>query len=521
MKNSSSAKSNGIYIAGLIIVFIVSFSYIFDSKLDLNGDNCAYYMLATSIVQGHGYADITTAAYTPSNVFPPGYPLLMTVVRFFTENFFPQKVLNGLFLLGSAILLFFLIKKNKLSDQIAFVAASAILLNYQVLHFATMMMSEMSFLFTSVLACWFIYKIDEKKAFWKDPFFYLAIITAAYNYHIRTQGIALIAAILGYFLFTRQWKQMLGFAGGFAICLLPWMIRNKIAGLGQSRYMDIISMSNPWRPEEGTLGFGEIISRFFDTFRMLVTQAVPDSILPYIASDYGATPWYGWLIAIVMWTFIGIGIWQFRKYKYLFLFYILATFGVISIFSSPSGNRYITPLVPYLEITLLIGIYTSLSAGIRKLKIAKQFSPWILVLLFLFCSFPKLQSLRAINTMSYPANYQNFFKIAEEVHKQVPPTTVVCSRKPELFYMFSKTAVTMYAWTDNEKELIKGLIDSNVEYVVLEQLGFSSTARYLYPAIQKNPDLFPIAMHLKNPDTYLLKFDKEKAIKKFNQTKHD
>ena len=97
--------------------------------------------------------------------------------------------------------------------------------------------------------------------------------------------------------------------------------------------------------------------------------------------------------------------------------------------------------------------------------------------------------------MQYPANYQNFFKIAEEVRKQVPPTTVVCSRKPELFYMFGKTAVTMYAWTDNEQELIKGLIDSNVEYVVLEQLGFSSTARYLYPAIQKNPDLFPIAMH--------------------------
>ena len=106
MKNSTSAKSNGIHIIGLIIVFIVSFSYIFDSKLDLNGDNCTYYMLATSIAQGHGYADITTTAYTPSNVFPPGYPLLMAVVRFFTESFFLQKVLNGLFLLGSAICLY-------------------------------------------------------------------------------------------------------------------------------------------------------------------------------------------------------------------------------------------------------------------------------------------------------------------------------------------------------------------------------------------------------------------------------
>lgn len=516
MENSTSAKSNWLYIAGLALVFIASFSYIFDSKLDLNGDNCTYYMLATSIAQGHGFADITSTAYTPSNVFPPGYPLLMSVVRLFTESFILQKIVNGLFLLGSAILLFFLIRKNKLSDQIAFVAATAVLLNYQVLHFATMMMSEMSFLFTSVLACWFINKMDEKKTFWKDPFFYLAIITASYNYHIRTQGIALIAAILGYFLFNRQWKQMLSFAGGFAICLLPWMIRNKAAGLGQSRYMDVIAMSNPWRPEEGTLGLGEITSRFFETFRMLATQAVPDSILPYIASDYGTTPWHGWLIAIAMWAFIGIGIWQLGKYKYLILFYILATFGIISIFSSPSGNRYITPLVPYLEVTFLIGIYTTLSAGVRKLKIARQFSPWILVLLFLFCSFPRLQSLRATNTMQYPAAYQNFFKIAEEVRKQVPQETVVCSRKPELFYMFSKAAVTMYAWTDNEQELIRGLVDSNVGYVVLEQLGFSSTARYLYPAIQKNPDLFPIVMHLKNPDTYLLKFDKGKAIKKFN-----
>ena len=75
----------------------------------------------------------------------------------------------------------------------------------------------------------------------------------------------------------------------------------------------------------------------------------------------------------------------------------------------------------------------------------------------------------------------------------------------------------MYAWTENEEELITGLINSGTDYVVLEQLGYSSTGRYLYPAIQKNPELFPIVMHLKNPDTYLLKFDKEKAKQKFKQ----
>lgn len=518
MENSTSAKRNRLYVGGLALIFIVSFSYIFDSKLDLNGDNCNYFMLATSLVQGHGYANLMSADYTPSNLFPPGYPLLMSIVRLFTDSIFPQKILNGLFLLGSSFLLFFFIRRNKLPDSVAFVAAAAMLLNYQVLHFATMMMSEMSFLFTSVLTCWFLAKMDEKKAFWRDPFFYLVVVTAAFNYHIRTQGIALFAAVAGYFLFTRRWKEMLGFIAGFAVCLSPWMLRNNLLGLGQSRYLDMIASANNWRPEEGVLGFGEIIGRFFDTFRMLLTKALPNSVLPYMDVNYDVATTVGeWCVALVLLSLIVIGMWRLGKYKYLFLFYMIATFGVISLFSTPSGNRYTTPLLPFLEASLLIGLYTVLSAGIQKLKIAKGFPAWILALFFLFCSYPKMQELRTINKMAYPPNYQHFFKIAEEVHKQLPPETVVCSRKPELFYMFSRTPSVMYAWSNDDKTLIEDLIRSHTDYVVLEQLGFSSTYRYLYPAIQKHPELFPVVMHLKNPDTYLLKFEREKAKEKFNK----
>lgn len=517
-KSGTSAKFNRLYIVGLVVLFIVSFSYIFDSKLDLNGDNCNYYMLATSIVEGHGYADITNDMHAPSNLFPPGYPLLMTLVRVFTDSIFPQKILNGLFLLGSAILLFFLIRKIKMPDAMAFIASIAVLLNYQVLHFATMMMSEMSFLFTSVLVCWFLFKMDGQKPFWKDPYFYLVIVTAAYNYHIRTQGIALAAAVTGYFLFTRQWKQTAGFVVGFVVCLLPWMIRNRILGLGQSRYIDMIASANNWRPEEGTLNLWGIIERFFDTFRMLLTKALPNSLLPYLNVDYdAATTWGEWIVAILLIALIGIGMWRFGKYKYLFLFYAIATFGVISLFSTPSGNRYTTPLLPFLEVSLLIGLYAILSQAIQRFKLAKSFSPYIFILFFLFFSFPEMQKLRAINQMPYPANYQNFFAIAKEIRKQLPRETVVCSRKPALYYMFGRTGTTMYSWTNNDEELIKGLIDSKTDYVILEQLGFSSTYRYLYPTVQKHPDLFSVVIHLENPDTYLLKFNREKAIQQIKQ----
>ncbi|MDH6306799.1 hypothetical protein M2459_003445 [Parabacteroides sp. PF5-5] len=524
MKDNSLVKDSKLllYVAALAIVFAVSFSYIFNSKLDLNGDNCEYYVLATSIAGGHGYSDITSEAHNPSNIFPPGYPLLMSVIRIFTDSIFPQKVLNGLFLLGSALLFFFFVRKNKLSDSMAFVASAIILLNYQVLHFATMMMSEMSFMFFTVLALWFLYKMDDEKPFWKDVYFYLAILSVAYCYHTRTQGIAMAAAVAGYFLFTKRWKQMLGFVAGFALCLVPWMLRNNLAGTGQSRYVSMIAMSNPWRPEEGTLSFGELLGRFFETFKMLVTKAVPGSILPYLSVDYSAATTMGeWLLAIVLFALIGIGMWRFGKFKYIFLFYTLATFGVISLFSTPSENRYITPLLPFLEVSLMVGLYTVLTMGVQRLKIAQSLSPWILLVLVFF-SYPKLEQLHAMNNMPFPPSYKNYFTIAEEVHKQLPSNTVVSSRKPMLFYMFSKTSVTNYLWTEDQEALIKGLVDSKVDYVVLEQLGYSSTPRYLYPAIQNNPELFPVVMHLPNPDTYLLKFEREKAVEKFRYTiNHD
>ncbi|MDR0680448.1 MAG: phospholipid carrier-dependent glycosyltransferase [Dysgonamonadaceae bacterium] len=517
IKNNSIKKSYRlwVYIASTIILFIIVFAYIFNSKLDLNGDNCEYYLMATSIAGGHGYSDITNEAYNPVNGFPPGYPLLMSVIRIFTDSFFFQKILNGLFLLTSLLLLFFFIRKNKLPDSLAFVAIVIALLNSRVLHFATIMMSETSFFLFSALSLFFLSKMNDEKPFWKDRYFYFAILATAYCYHIRTQGIALAVAIIGFFLFTKRWKQTLAFAGGFVVCLIPWIVRNKIQNLGQSRYLDMVAIANPWRPEEGALSIGEVVTRFLDTFKMLLTQAVPNSILPYFSVDYSSsTTWSGWLIAIILVFIIGIGMWQFGKYKYVLLFYTLATFGVISLFSTPSENRYITALLPFLEISLIAGIYTLCCWSVRRLKIAKTVSPWLFILLAFF-SFPRLNQLRAQNTMPVPSNYRHFFTIAKAVHKQLPANTVVCSRKPSLFYMYSQSPVCNYLWTTDNEALIKNLIQSKVDYVVLEQLGYSSTYLYLYPAIQNHPELFIPVISLKKPDTYLLKFDRKKAIEKF------
>jgi len=506
------------YLLALALIFTITFVYIFNKKIDLNGDNCEYYILSTSISTGHGYSNIASADMSPSNTFPPGYPLLMSIVRIFTPSIMAQKILNGLFLLSSVILLLLFIRQYKLPESLAFISCTAIILNTRILHFSTMMMSEMSYILFSVLALWALYKIDYSKPFWKDKWFYLLIFAVAYNYHIRTQGITLAIAVVLFFLISRKWKHTFGFMTGYAICLLPWIIRNKMSGVVQSRYLNQIFGVNNHRPEEGVLDVWGVIGRCFDTGRMLITKAIPNTVMPYFKVDYEASTTLGeWIIAIIILAIIVIGIRQFGRFQYFFFFYFIANIGIISLFNDPGENRYITTITPFLEAGLFIGLYVIISAAFRKIKVEISFSPLCLTLLFLCFSFPNLKKLHHGNKAPFPPPYNNFFSIARETRKNVSANTIICSRKPGLFYIYGRTYVCSYKWTTDAIELVKGLIDSNVDYVVLEQLGYSSTYRYLYPAIEKYPDLFVPTLYLPNPDTYLLRFEKEKASSLINQ----
>ena len=49
------------------------------------------------------------------------------------------------------------------------------------------------------------------------------------------------------------------------------------------------------------------------------------------------------------------------------------------------------------------------------------------------------------------------------------------------------------------EEQISFLKRNETDYVVLEQLGYSSTNRYLYPVIKRYPNKFKLIKHIKSP----------------------
>ena len=379
-------KNRAIYIGLLIIVWACAYVYIFNEKIDINGDNCRYYTFASSLASGQGYADISAPTPHPTNAFPPGYPLLMTPLRFFTDSIIAQKILNGLFLLGGALLLFFFMIKRKIPESLALVGACAAILSDRVLHFSTMMMSEMSCFFVSTAAIFLLANMKKEKPFYKDLSFYGMLVMVILCYHIRTQGVALFAAVVLFFLCTKKWKEAASTVAGFIIGCLPWIWRNKSLGIGQSRYFESIAQVNPWRPEDGSLDLSGIIDRFFETLGMLVSKALPNSVIPYFKVNYSAevsAGFFMWIIAILLIFLIIRGFWAFGKYRWVLIGYTVFTFGLVSIFSTPSENRYITTLIPFMNMGLLVGIYAVATDTIHRFKLKYTFSPWVLSLLLL------------------------------------------------------------------------------------------------------------------------------------------
>jgi hypothetical protein len=512
----ATQRSNWVYPALLFFVFIWSYSHIFDAKLDLNGDNFGYLNYASSILQGKGYSSPYSADFPATNWFPPGYStILATLMLVFGQNIVLLKIANGLFFLGAILLFYTLIRKITGNVHLAFVVCFLLLMNSGLLRLATILMSEVPYIFFSILALYFLTKLHDDIKIWKSKYFYGVLLAAVAAFYIRSIAIVLIGAIILYWLIEKKWKRALSFIGGFAVLYIPWMIRNAVYGI-KGRYLDAMFVVNNWRPEEGHIS---TISAFFDKIQVnfydTVIKGFTDVIFPF-AGVGDMSKMTVIFIGVIVLVIVFLGAWKTGRYRFLFCSYIVGNILVFLMWHPGNGSRYVWPLAPFVAFCFFYGFYrlADLVYKARKKDIPK-FAPY-LYLIFVFFSLPMLNNMKLAAAQDYDPAYKNYFDMAKTVKKQGGKNLVIACRKPDMFYFFSGTYVTCYAYSLDDKEVIRDLLKKKVDFVVLEQLGYGSTGRYLYPAIIKNQELFPLAMHLTNPDTYLLYFEKEKAKQKLS-----
>ena len=520
-KNTTQKKEYNlqkIYPLLLLLIFFVVYKFIFNSHLDLNGDNFDYINYAKSIVDGHGYRSPYTPDYNPTNHYPPGYSTFLAIVMFFFgKDVVIFKILNGLFFLGSVLLLgkaFETITKNKF---LIFSVSAIILANNGLLQWSTIVMSEIPYLFFSSLGFYFVVKYfnysPQYTKLSKELIF--ITITAVIVYYFRSIGIVLSGAFILYALFQRKWKAALGFSLGFIILYLPWIIRNNIHHI-KGRYMGSIMAVNPWRPEEGQLSsFGDFFNKMLVNFNDTVLKGFNEVLFPFVNfNELSKSLIIATGIVTLLLTIYGA--WKIKKLNIFVILYILGNIFVFLVWHSGNGSRYVWPLAPFIAYCFFFGINELASLLFKNQQKILTKIPFAIMLIGFFF-YPKLKEMNLKAERNYPAAYQNFFNIAKSVKKGNNNQLMICNRKPGMFHYFSETYVCNYAWSPDDKKVISDMIKKHVDYVVLDQLGYSSTARYLYPAIQKNPGLFKKVSQTQKPETYLLQFNRERAIDQLDE----
>ncbi len=504
-------KLNRWILKGVIaLVWLVVYSYSFDSKPDMNGDNAAYYRLALNMSEGIGYSDITPEGIKPASHFPPGYPFILSIFTSMDIDsvvFF--KIVNGIFLLMGVMLLFYLVRGVTRNEKIAFVIAILTLFSPRLINFSYMMMSEMSYMLFTALTIYALYRYslkDKEKPFWRSPYFYIAVISAAASYYIRTIGLSAIFALIVFFVAQRNWRTAAAALGGTFILQLPWIIRNSVAGI-ESRYLGTITTVNPWRPEAAQVeSVGDMIAKMIANFDETVIKSFTVILFPFINVDFKApSTFFAVIIGLAIVAIMVYGVWNMGKMRYYILAFFTANIGLFMLWHGGNGTRYVVPLIPFIFAAFWWGAYLLVS---RKVKV----SPYLALLLILPMLSP-IKELNTISKMDYMDGYADYFKMLEIVDDKVDDEEVIICRKPEYLVFYADEVVGVnYHYSLDDKEVIRDMVKKKADYVILDQIGFSSTPRYLYPAIKNNPELFELVERTKL--SYLFKFKREEAAKK-------
>ncbi|WP_258104280.1 glycosyltransferase family 39 protein [Marinoscillum sp. MHG1-6] len=512
----SSKKMTFIYLAILIIAWFKVYSEVFDEKINLGGDNAGYYILGNALANGDGYTNIHTLNKTPHNHFPPGYPVIIaTTIKLFSNDIVTIKRVSGFFFLLSIGMIFIIIARITDNYHVAFLVSALCIVNVHMLTYATIMMSEIPFLFFSLLCLWLFIDLDFSGPFWKNWKFLVFILVLVFTYHIRSTALALIAAMMVYLLITRNWLYLASFVVGVAALMIPWMMRT--SSLGGSSYMKQIVMINPYRPELGGMELADWFSRFWENLERYLTREIPSGVFNFLKVTNYNDPITSkeWVIGLIIFAIMLFGLTRIKKYGLLIFLYLGASFGILLLWPPVwTGQRFLLPLIPILAFLFIYGT-VHLIKKLAETASQKSFSEATVSVFLIILMIVGMKSYAgpSIDTLSRQAKgkwiprYQNYFDLAKWAGQNLPDTSVISCRKQQLFYVYSNRYVAGYKYTLDAEDLIEALKASSVDYVILDQLGYSSTGRYLLPAIKKYPEKFQNVAQLKNPDTYLLKFE--------------
>ncbi len=495
--------------------------------IDLRYDAGVYYVLGTSLAEGHGYRLLNEPGAIEAIQYPPLLPMIVAATERLLGSSDPALVGHALRLAYAVIfvvhvLATYALARRWLAIGWALVASVLVLLNLQLAWLSDVLFADLPFACVTTLFVLTAARDDRRG---------LAAILGGAAYLLRASGLALLVAWVVDALLERR---VLEAALRAALVVLPVLVWHAYVGEVQTRpafaapayayqrapynfynvsYAANLAYVDPFVPERGTASTGDLVRR-------IATNAI---VLPeYLGESIGvraegplrpvfhlrddppppsrslAVSRFGCVVIGVI-AVIGLGMLVLDGVRLAPLVW-MASLGLMALTPWPSQfGRYLVPLAPLTAIGFVLVLANASRSASRVLQTATGAAVGILIaaqILVLGAVFTSRHALAAPGLGDGPPHRLFFYSLRWRLHddalawlgSHAERDAIVATSTPQRLYLMSGLRAVFPPFEPDPAVAERLLRDVPVAYVIVDALDFLDvTRRYAEPAVAAAP----------------------------------
>ncbi|MFP4681686.1 MAG: hypothetical protein ACLFQB_14535 [Chitinispirillaceae bacterium] len=489
-------------------------------------DSAYYMILAESILSGEGF----TYLDYPCLKIPFGFPVLIAPVMYFSDDFLHL----NMYMLFFAGLAFWSIYKSfsrvypsAYAVLITFLSASSAL----TLFYAGYVMIEFPYLAFSFLSLFFVLSYAERSTLPKGI---AAVVFLLITFFLRTVGIALMGAVLVYFILHKFEKvKTIRFAVLSLILILPvagWLTHKSSVTINDRdpvwQLLEFIPSDKEVRryrfddPTSKVNGAGDILRR--GVWNAGYYGAVNSSVLTGLSfrlkredfTDLSKLPYLLFLSIIGMVTMIGFIIAVSEK-RTVFDYYFILYTGILLAWAAREP-RYLLPVLPMLLHYFITGLtgtaqFITAKTGFSKEKGMRNASAVLFVFCIVYMVLNSVHNYRTIKNQHradyYSNHMDNFFSSTEWIKDNIEENARIVSVLAPVNAYFSRRWTVSFPRVEDERQILVFLKKIHGDYVLVNP-SHAQEEKYLQAVIGNYPHLFS-SVH-RTGEAVVYRIDREK-----------
>ncbi len=475
------------------------------------GDDATYISLARSILERHTYSDIWDPGLAAQTLYPPVFPVILAGGLLMGLNVAIGLKLMMVFLSSAAVFAGCVWLWRVTTPGIALGAGILVALSPEIIGLGREVLSDTPFWLFTMIALLALLQVEKTT---DDPneasghslrWEVLATVGVVAAYFTRSAGLPLLLASIIWLVLRKRWRAVLILAGTAAPFILAWWLRGR-AHPGNG-YLAPFLYVDPYVPARGNVNILDLLDRFE---RNLYQYRL--NHLPRILTGYGskrilpgtllaAFAAFGWTRraqkpgVAELWTFFYLGLVLFWPVAWAAPRFLLAIIPVLALYVAETIAFFSVistrpRAVGTIAMALLVGVMVPgvmhhfIDGSVCRAQYAEG-EP-----------FPCIEPL-----------FHDFFLTAAGVRGKLPAGSVVLSRKPTLFYLYSGYQSRLYPLSQKPDTLFAEAESIGAKFVVIDQIQ-DLAPLYLHPVLLAHRDDFCVIPGLSHPNAVLARIQR-------------